>query len=49
MMNAVTKWMSWENGIDLVAITNLQMPNVIIHLGHMVHTPVCPAPPGIIL
>ena len=34
--------MSWEGGMDLVAVTSpdLQMPNVIVHLGRMVHTPV---------
>jgi hypothetical protein len=42
--------MSWEGGIDLVAVTNpdLQMPNVIVHLGRMVHTPVGNAPSGMI-
>lgn len=43
--------MSWEGGIDLVAVTSpeLQMPNVIIHLGRMVNTPVGNAPSGMIL
>jgi hypothetical protein len=46
----VTKWMSWENGVDLVAVTSpeLQMPNVIVHLGRMVNTPVGNAPSGMI-
>jgi len=50
-MNNVSKWMSWEGGIDLVAVTsaNLQMPNVIIHLGRMVNTPVGNAASGMIL
>ena len=50
-MNNVTKWMSWEGGIDLVAITSpdLQMPNVIVHLGGMVNTPVGNAASGMIL
>lgn len=50
-MTNVTKWMSWEGGIDLVAVTSpdLQMPNVIIHLGRMVNTPVGSAPSGMIL
>lgn len=41
-MSTVSKWMSWEGGIDLVAVTSpdLQMPNVIVHLGRMVNTPV---------
>jgi hypothetical protein len=50
-MSNVTKWMSWESGIDLVAVTSpdLQMPNVIVHLGRMVHTPVGSAPSGMVL
>jgi hypothetical protein len=50
-MSTVTKWMSWEGGIDLVAVTHpeLQMPNLIVHLGRMVNTPVGNAPSGMIL
>jgi hypothetical protein len=50
-MSEVNNWMSWEGGVDLVALTSadLQMPNVIIHLGRMVHTPVGSAPSGMIL
>ncbi len=50
-MSNVSKWMSWEGGIDLVAVTSpdLQMPNVIVHLGSMVNTPVGNAPSGMIL
>jgi hypothetical protein len=49
-MTNVTKWMSWEAGIDLVAVTSpdLQMPNVIVHLGKMVNTPVGNCPSGMI-
>lgn len=49
-MSTVTKWMSWEGGVDLAAVTSpdLQMPNVIIHLGRMVNTPVGNAPSGMI-
>lgn len=49
-MTNVTKWMSWEGGVDLVAVTapHLQMPNVIVHLGRMVNTPVGNAPSGMI-
>ncbi|MBL0358876.1 MAG: hypothetical protein IPP72_19305 [Chitinophagaceae bacterium] len=49
-MSNVTKWMSWEGGVDLVAVTSpeLQMPNVIVHLGRMVHTPVGSAASGMI-
>ena len=47
----VSNWMSWEGGIDLAAVTSpdLQMPNVIIHLGRMVNTPVGNAASGMIL
>ena len=50
-MNNVSKWMSWEGGIDLVALTapDLQMPNLIVHLARMVNTPVGSAPSGMIL
>ena len=50
-MSVVSKWMSWEGGIDLVAVTSpgLQMPNVIVHLSRMVNTPVGSAPSGRIL
>lgn len=50
-MNNVNKWMSWDGGVDLVAVTSptLQMPNVIVHLAKMVHTPVGSAPSGMIL
>jgi hypothetical protein len=50
-MTTVLKWMSWEGGIDLVAVTSpdLQMPNVIVHLGRMVNTPVGNAASGMIL
>ncbi len=49
-MTNVTKWMSWEGGVDLVAVTSpdLQMPNVIVHLGRTVNTPVGSAPSGMI-
>ncbi|MEO7310096.1 MAG: hypothetical protein ABIX01_06845 [Chitinophagaceae bacterium] len=49
-MTNVTQWMSWEGGMDLVALTSpdLQMPNVIVHLGRMVNTPVGSAPSGMI-
>jgi hypothetical protein len=43
--------MSWEGGVDLVALSeeNIPMPNVIVHLARMVHTPVGSAPAGMIL
>ena len=50
-MTNVSNWMSWEGGIDLAAVTSpdLQMPNVIVHLGRMVNTPVGSASSGMIL
>ena len=49
-MSNVTKWMSWEGGVDMVALTSpeLQMPNVIVHLGRMVNTPVGNATAGML-
>ena len=49
-MSTVTNWMSWEGGVDLAALTSpdLQMPNVIVHLGRMVSTPAGSAPSGMI-
>jgi hypothetical protein len=49
-MTNVTKWMSWEGGIDLTAVTSpdLQMPNVIVHLGRVVNTPAGNAPSGML-
>ena len=47
----ITKWMNWEGGVDLAALTveNAPMPNVIVHVARMVHTPVGSAPSGMIL
>lgn len=47
----ITNWMSWEGGVDLVAVTDtdLQMPNIIVHVARMVHTPVGSAPSGMVL
>ena len=47
----VNNWMSWEGGIDLVGLSqpNLEMPNVIVHVARMVHTPVGSAPSGMVL
>jgi hypothetical protein len=48
---SVSKWMSWEGGVDLVALSNenVQMPNVIVHIARMVHTPIGSAASGMIL
>jgi hypothetical protein len=47
----VLNWMSWEGGVDLVALSNknVEMPNVIVHIARMVHTPVGSAPSGMLL
>lgn len=44
-------WMSWQDGVDLVAVTDpsLTQPNVIIHLAGAVHTPFGTAPSGMVL
>jgi len=46
----MNNWMSWEGGVDLIAKTSadLEMPNVIVHVARMVHTPVGSAPSGMI-
>ncbi len=43
--------MSWEGGVDLCAVTrsDLTMPNVLIHVGRIVHTPIGSAPAGMVL
>lgn len=45
------KWMSWEGGVDVAGMTEpgLPMPNVIVHVAKMVHTPVGSAPSGMLL
>ena len=34
---SLSKWMAWEGGVDLVAVTKegLEMPNVIVHVGRI--------------
>ena len=42
--------MSWEGGVDLVALTpGAPMPNVIVHLARLVHTPFGSTPAGIVM
>ncbi|MBT9587299.1 hypothetical protein IV102_28410 [bacterium] len=42
--------MSWEGGVDLVALTGAATaPNIIVHLARMVHTPQGSAPSGMVL
>ncbi len=42
--------MSWEGGVDLVAATHagLPMPNVIVHVARLVHTPIGSAASGMV-
>lgn len=46
----MNNWMSWEAGVDLIAKTSeeIEMPNVIVHVARMVHTPVGSAPGGML-
>ncbi len=48
---AIQQWMSFEGGVDLCGFTQpgLAMPNVLVHVARMVHTPVGSAPSGMIL
>ena len=50
MKTSLTNWMSWESGVDLVAATapGLAMPNVIVHLARLVHTPAGSAASGMV-
>lgn len=43
--------MSWEGGVDLVAMTEVGMPqpNIIVHVAREVQTPVGSAPAGMVL
>ena len=47
----ISSWMSWEGGVDLVASTvpGSPLPNLIVHVARMVHTPVGSAPSGMVL
>ena len=46
----LSRWMSWEGGVDLVAMTqpDLAQPNVIIHVARMVCTPKGSAASGMV-
>lgn len=50
MNTPLSRWMSWETGVDLVAATapTLAQPNVIVHVARLVHTPLGSAPSGMI-
>jgi hypothetical protein len=47
----VSNWMSWEGGVDLVGSTipGSDVPNLIVHVARIVHTPVGSAPSGMVL
>ncbi len=47
----VSKWMSWEGGVDVVGSTipGSDAPNLIVHVARIVHTPVGSAPSGMVL
>jgi hypothetical protein len=47
---SLNHWMSWEGGVDLVAKTaeTIEMPNAIVHVARMVHTPIGSAPAGML-
>lgn len=46
----ISNWMSWEGGVDLVAMSNgATMPNVIVHLARAVHTPIGSTSAGIVM
>jgi hypothetical protein len=47
----INHWMSWADGVDLVASTipGSTTPNVIVHVARLVHTPVGSAPSGMIM
>jgi hypothetical protein len=48
---SINQWMCWEGGVDMMAMTQpgLPMPNIIVHVARMVHTPIGSAPSGMIL
>jgi len=50
MNTPLQNWMAWDGGVDLVAATQpgLSMPNIIVHVARLVHTPVGSAPSGMV-
>jgi hypothetical protein len=48
---SMTRWMSWEGGVDLAGFTapGLAAPNLVVHVGRMVHSPAGHAPAGLVL
>lgn len=51
MKPSYSAWMSWEGGVDLCGATKpgLPMPNVLVHVARIVHTPLGSAPSGMVL
>lgn len=49
-MNA-KQWIAWEGGVNLIAKTSaeLDLPNIIFHAAHLIHTPVGSASLGMFL
>ena len=46
----IRNYMSWGGGFDLVAITEgAEVPNIMVHVAEMVHTPAGSAPSGMVL
>lgn len=46
----ISNWMCWEGGVDLVAMSEgASVPNVIVHLARVVHTPLGSTPAGIVV
>jgi len=49
-MNNITKWMSWQGGVDLAAgYEGKEGSMILVHVAAMVHTPVGSAPSGMVL
>lgn len=47
----ITSWMAWEGGVDIAGFTAgaAGMPNLIVHVARVVHTPLGSAPAGMLL
>ncbi|HEX7897835.1 MAG TPA: hypothetical protein VF950_08755 [Planctomycetota bacterium] len=48
---AITRWMSWEGGVDLAAGTrpDLAVPNALVRVARVAHTPLGSAPAGLLV
>ncbi|MCC7011886.1 MAG: hypothetical protein IT454_04915 [Planctomycetes bacterium] len=47
----ISNWMAWEAGVDVAGSTasGLALPNLILHVARVVHTPLGSAPAGLVL